>query len=106
MTWFGNIAVQSNPGNGRSYGNLTPVQDAGSGAIFLFYRDNSAHVNGNEVDVGKLNKVAVDSVKTASGYNYLIGIPWTMHFHPLYYNKDIFDQFGVTYPKDGITWDT
>lgn len=56
-------------------------------------------------DVGKLNKVAVDSVKTASGYSYLTGIPWTMHFHPLYYNKDIFDRFGVAYPKDGITWD-
>lgn len=23
----------------------------------------------------------------------------------LYYNKDLFDKFGVSYPKDGMTWD-
>lgn len=56
-------------------------------------------------DLSKLNKVALDSVKTASGYDYLIGIPFTMHFNALYYNKDIFDRFGAPYPKDGMTWD-
>ncbi|MFC6229047.1 ABC transporter substrate-binding protein [Paenibacillus allorhizosphaerae] len=56
-------------------------------------------------DLSKLNKVAVDSVKIASGLDYLIGIPWTMHFDALYFNKDLFDRFGVAYPKDGMMWD-
>lgn len=56
-------------------------------------------------DLSRLNKTAVESVKSASGFNELIGIPWTMHFHALYYNKDLFDRFGVPYPKDGMTWD-
>ncbi|WP_248929641.1 ABC transporter substrate-binding protein [Paenibacillus hamazuiensis] len=56
-------------------------------------------------DLTKLNKAAVESVKSASGFDQLIGIPWTMHFHALYYNKDLFDRFGVPYPKDGMTWD-
>jgi multiple sugar transport system substrate-binding protein len=56
-------------------------------------------------DLSKLNPAAVESVKTASGFDYLIGLPWTMHFSALYYNKDIFDRFGVAYPKDGLTWE-
>lgn len=56
-------------------------------------------------DVSKLNKVAVDSVKISSGHDYLIGLPWTISFHAMYYNKDIFDRFGVAYPKDGMTWE-
>jgi multiple sugar transport system substrate-binding protein len=56
-------------------------------------------------DLSRLNQVAVESVKTASGLPYLIGLPWTLHFSALYYNKDIFDKFGVSYPKDGMTWD-
>jgi multiple sugar transport system substrate-binding protein len=32
-------------------------------------------------------------------------IPSFMSPSPLYYNKDIFDKFGVAYPKDGMTWD-
>lgn len=56
-------------------------------------------------DLSRLNPIAVDSVKTASGQEHLIGLPWTMHFSALYYNKDIFDRFGVAYPKDGMTWE-
>jgi multiple sugar transport system substrate-binding protein len=31
--------------------------------------------------------------------------PFGTSFHALYYNKDIFDKFGVPYPQDGMTWD-
>lgn len=56
-------------------------------------------------DLSKLNQNAVESVKTATGFDYLSGLPWTMHFNATYYNKDIFDRFGVEYPKDGMTWE-
>ncbi|WP_218095312.1 ABC transporter substrate-binding protein [Paenibacillus solanacearum] len=56
-------------------------------------------------DLSRLNPVAVESVKSASLQNNLIGLPWTMHFSALYFNKDIFDKFGVPYPKDGMTWE-
>lgn len=56
-------------------------------------------------DLSRLDPIAVESVKTASRQNNLIGLPWTMHFSGLYYNKDIFDKFGVPYPKDGMTWE-
>ncbi|CAG7646192.1 ABC transporter substrate-binding protein [Paenibacillus allorhizosphaerae] len=57
------------------------------------------------LDLSRLDPVAVESVKTSSQQDHLIGLPWTMHFSGLYYNKDIFDKFGVAYPKDGMTWE-
>ncbi|TNJ65892.1 extracellular solute-binding protein [Paenibacillus hemerocallicola] len=56
-------------------------------------------------DLTKLNKVAVDGVKIVSQTDYLIGLPWTMHFYANYYNKTIFDKFGVEYPRNGMTWE-
>jgi len=34
----------------------------------------------------------------------LYAIPWAAQYTALYYNKDVFDKFGVPYPKDGMTW--
>lgn len=56
-------------------------------------------------DLSKLDPTALNSVKVSSDSTVLTGLPWTMHFSALYYNKDIFDKFGVAYPKDGMTWD-
>ncbi|GAA3401604.1 ABC transporter substrate-binding protein [Paenibacillus hodogayensis] len=35
----------------------------------------------------------------------LYGLPFTMNRYGLFYNKNLFDKFGVAYPKDGMTWD-
>lgn len=56
-------------------------------------------------DLSRLNKTAVDAVKIVSQTDYLTGLPWTMHFYATYYNKSIFDKFGVPYPRDGMTWE-
>jgi len=35
----------------------------------------------------------------------IYGVPIQGNIQILYYNKDIFDRFGVAYPKDNMTWD-
>jgi multiple sugar transport system substrate-binding protein len=35
----------------------------------------------------------------------IYGLPVFNNTVTLFYNKDIFDKFGVGYPKDGMTWD-
>lgn len=35
----------------------------------------------------------------------IYGLPVNTTSAALFYNKDLFDRFGVAYPKDGITWD-
>lgn len=62
-------------------------------------------VKKHNFNLSKIHPTALESVKTAYGSDVLTGLPWTRHVHATYYNKNIFDKFGVTYPKDGMTWD-
>lgn len=55
-------------------------------------------------DLNQIEPMAAEQLKQlANGGMY--GLPVFMSPAPLYYNKDIFNKFGVAYPKDGITWD-
>jgi multiple sugar transport system substrate-binding protein len=56
-------------------------------------------------DTSKLNPLVVDALKVWGENGELYHMPLWMNFSVLYYNKDIFDKFGVAYPKDGMTWD-
>lgn len=58
-----------------------------------------------QVDLGRIEPFILEDVKIASTKDELFGFPLTLSFHALYYNKDIFDKFGVPYPKDGMNWD-
>ncbi|CAG7636715.1 hypothetical protein PAESOLCIP111_03777 [Paenibacillus solanacearum] len=55
-------------------------------------------------DLNKVEPAALDMFKKF-GNGAVWGIPSFMSPSPLYYNKDVFDKFGVPYPKDGTTWD-
>lgn len=54
----------------------------------------------------KLNQEAVDAIKkyAAKDKTKLYAVPFSSNYAVTYYNKDIFDKFGVPYPKDGMTW--
>jgi multiple sugar transport system substrate-binding protein len=59
----------------------------------------------HNMNLARFEPEVIAEVKASSRMDELIGIPYTRHFNALYYNKDIFDKFGVAYPKDGMTWD-
>ncbi|CAG7638246.1 ABC transporter substrate-binding protein [Paenibacillus allorhizosphaerae] len=48
----------------------------------------------------------IEAIKNTNPEGKLYGLPMP-DFDPqvLYYNKSLFDRFGVPYPKDGMTWD-
>lgn len=56
-------------------------------------------------DLSRFDQGALDSIRALSDEGKLIGLPNMLQFNALYYNKDIFDRFGVPYPKDGMTWE-
>ncbi|WP_409345559.1 ABC transporter substrate-binding protein [Paenibacillus sp. MBLB4367] len=58
-------------------------------------------------DESKLMKGTVDAIRARDpeGKGRMLGIPFEDTAFALHYNKDIFDKFGVPYPKDGITWE-
>ncbi len=48
----------------------------------------------------------IESMDTMSGGFYKIpALPFAQNTSLLFYNKDIFNIFGVGYPRDGMTWD-
>ncbi|WP_248930360.1 ABC transporter substrate-binding protein [Paenibacillus hamazuiensis] len=56
-------------------------------------------------DVNRFAPEALETLKIAGGQDYLAGLPAYTNTFALFYNKDIFDKFGVPYPKDGMYWD-
>ncbi|MGG4036011.1 extracellular solute-binding protein [Paenibacillus cisolokensis] len=55
-------------------------------------------------DTSKLNPADMQySINTSDGKLY--SLPFNTNDYVLVYNKDLFDKFGVDYPKDGMTWD-
>ncbi|TVY08138.1 ABC transporter substrate-binding protein [Paenibacillus cremeus] len=56
-------------------------------------------------DLGRLEPTMVDAARKMAGGNGIYGLPVYVPPSAIYYNKDLFDKFGVPYPKDGMTWD-
>jgi multiple sugar transport system substrate-binding protein len=67
-----------------------------------FQYDLSELVKKHHVDLSRFEPTMLDAVKQFGG---LYGFPLHSGGLVLYYNKDIFDKFGVPYPKDGMTWE-
>lgn len=55
-------------------------------------------------DLDRLNPGLV-SVARALAHGGMNSLPVYVPPSAIYYNKDIFDKFGVAYPKDDMTWD-
>jgi multiple sugar transport system substrate-binding protein len=55
-------------------------------------------------DLSPFQPVTLEMVKKYSDKGELYALPFSLGFPIMIYNKDIFDRFGVTYPKDGMTW--
>lgn len=56
-------------------------------------------------ELGKFDQGALDAIRKISKEGELFALPYGVNFNALFYNKDIFDNFGVAYPPDGMTWD-
>ncbi|WP_248924298.1 ABC transporter substrate-binding protein [Paenibacillus hamazuiensis] len=57
-------------------------------------------------DESRLKPFLYDAVRQIADNGAIYGIPFNSNQHILYYNKDIFDKFGVPYPPDRqMTWD-
>lgn len=57
------------------------------------------------IDLEKFDTAVVNEIRKLSNETAFYGIPFSMNYGATIYNKDIFDRFGVEYPKDGMDWD-
>lgn len=56
------------------------------------------------IDTSAFEPTLLEAMKLNTG-GAIYGIPIQTSVETLYYNKSLFDKFGVAYPKDGLTWD-
>ncbi|MEF3313380.1 extracellular solute-binding protein [Paenibacillus sp. GYB004] len=66
--------------------------------------DISDLIKQNKYDLGRLEPTTVDIQRLIAGGG-IYGLPVFNNTITMFYNKDLFDKFGVAYPKDGMTWD-
>ncbi|WP_158606790.1 extracellular solute-binding protein [Paenibacillus ginsengarvi] len=66
--------------------------------------DISPFIQKSRVDLGKFDENSIRQLKEL-GKGALYGLPLFDSIAATVYNKDLFDKFGVAYPRDGITWD-
>jgi multiple sugar transport system substrate-binding protein len=63
-------------------------------------------IKSHNFDLGRFEPHMLDLMRLkADDGKALLGLPYANGFNILFYNKDIFDKFGVPYPKDGMTWE-
>jgi multiple sugar transport system substrate-binding protein len=80
-------------------GGILPNQQYG------VVNDMTPLIKKHNFDLSRFRDVYINAIKVLTDKGEMIGIPYYTQFNALYYNKDIFDKFGVAYPKDGLTWD-
>jgi multiple sugar transport system substrate-binding protein len=56
-------------------------------------------------DVNRIDPALMGMTKEYSDKGEIYGIPYKSNYNALFYNKDLFDKFGVPYPKDNMIWD-
>jgi multiple sugar transport system substrate-binding protein len=56
------------------------------------------------VNLGAFEPQLIEGLKTSGG-GKLYALPVSNMIQVMYYNKGLFDKFGVPYPKDGMSWD-
>lgn len=67
--------------------------------------DLSEPVKQENFDLERFDPVGIDAIRSYGQEGELFAVPFSTNMAVLIYNKDIFDKFGVSYPKDGMTWD-
>ncbi|RKN83778.1 ABC transporter substrate-binding protein [Paenibacillus ginsengarvi] len=71
---------------------------------YKLYQDISDLIAKNKYDLNRLEPAVLDAQKKLAG-GAIYGLPVFNNTMSLFYNKDLFDKFGVKYPKDGMTWE-
>ncbi|MEF3311925.1 extracellular solute-binding protein [Paenibacillus sp. GYB004] len=85
---------------------LTSISGMNSNVIpFQLQYDLTELIQKHKYDLSRIEPSTLDSLRNASDNGALYGLPKYTNTVVLFYNKDIFDKFGVAYPKSGMTWD-
>ncbi|TMV46284.1 extracellular solute-binding protein [Paenibacillus mesophilus] len=77
-------------------GNYTQYRDLG------ILTDITPYLTKQKIDLSRFKPWTIDNIKDNGK---LYSLPYATNTNAIYYNLDLFDKFGVPYPKTGMTWD-
>lgn len=66
--------------------------------------DMTGYIEKASIDLNKFEPTLIEAMRDISG-GKMYGLPVYNTNLVLFYNKAVFDQFGASYPRDGMTWD-
>lgn len=72
---------------------------------FDVLEDMTSLLKKHNFDLGRFKPIYIDAIRVASDKGELYAIPYYAQLNALFYNKNLFDKFGVPYPRDGMTWE-
>ncbi|MCZ8515214.1 extracellular solute-binding protein [Paenibacillus filicis] len=67
--------------------------------------DLNDFVKKSNMDLSRFDPTAISDIKAFSNKGELLAIPFSVNSSVLVYNKEIFNKFGVPFPKDNMTWE-
>lgn len=67
--------------------------------------DLTPYIKQSGLDMAKFDPNIIQTLESYGANGEMYMLPLYSNPSALYYNKDIFDRFGVAYPQDGITWE-
>ncbi|MDF2662148.1 MAG: family 1 extracellular solute-binding protein [Paenibacillus sp.] len=79
--------------------NIDVIKDVG------WPSDLDPLVKKHKFDLNRLEPEMVSSIRSFSEKNELLFMPFRSFSFALHWNKTIFDKFGVSYPRNGMTWE-
>ncbi|OXM83240.1 ABC transporter substrate-binding protein [Paenibacillus rigui] len=70
-----------------------------------FHYDLNDLIGHNQFDLSQFDSKALSPILSFGNEGQVYALPYSKTEHPLFYNKDIFDKFGVPYPQNEMNWD-
>lgn len=77
-------------------GNYTQYRDLG------ILTDITPLIKKQNIDLSRFKPWTLDNIKVDG---QLYSLPYATNTNAIYYNLDLFDKFGVSYPKSGMVWE-
>jgi len=67
--------------------------------------DLNPYIQKAKFNIADFEPRIIEQIKVYADKGELFAIPFLDNYSALFYNRDIFDKYGMAYPKDGMTWD-
>ncbi|TNJ62773.1 carbohydrate ABC transporter substrate-binding protein [Paenibacillus hemerocallicola] len=80
------------------------------GSIWKLYdlqlmSDLTPFINAQKFDLTTFQPGVAEAMRSYSDKGEMLALPYELNANVLFYNKTIFNKFGVSFPKDGMTWE-